>query len=129
MSASGGDKQIAVSWTASATALAAGFGYRVQWKLITETWGQAAANIEDLGHGSDLATSHTITGLVNDSAYDVRVAAYNAHGLSAWVTDQATSAKPAFDPEMDCYRWFPSLGACIILDPDTGRSIITYPNR
>ena len=96
LSASAGAGEIAVSWTASATTPAAGFGYRVQWKLTTQTWDQAAAaaQTEDLDHGSDLATSHTITGLVNGSSYDVRVAAFNANGVSDWITGQATPAKP-----------------------------------
>ncbi len=100
LSLSAGDKQIAVSWTASATAPAAGFGYRVQWKLVTQAWGDAAVGSEDLDHGSDLATSHTITGLSNGSAYDVRVAAFNAHGLSDWVTGQTTSTAPKPKPSL-----------------------------
>ena len=96
LSLAAGDKQIAVSWTASATAPEAGFGYRVQWKLTTQAWGDAAVGSEDLDHGSDLATSHTITGLSNGSAYDVRVAAFNADGVSAWITGQATPTAPAY---------------------------------
>ncbi len=96
LSLSPSDKQIAVSWSASATTPADGFGYRVQWKLVTQAWGDAAVGSEDLDHGSDLATSHTITGLVNGSAYDVRVAAFNADGLSAWISDQATPTAPAY---------------------------------
>ena len=99
LSLSAGDKQIAVSWTASATTPAAGFGYRVQWKLTTQAWGDAAVQSTDLDHGVDLATSHMITGLVNGSAYDVRVAAFNANGLSAWISDQATPAAPASAPD------------------------------
>ncbi len=100
LSVTAGDKQIAVSWSASATAPAAGFGYRVQWKLVTQTWGDAAAGSEDLDHGSDLATSHTITGLVNGSAYDVRVAAFNANGVSDWITGQTTPAAPKPEPSL-----------------------------
>ncbi len=100
LSLSAGDKQIAVSWTASATAPAAGFGYRVQWKLTTQTWGDAAAGSEDLDHGSDLATSHTITGLSNGSAYDVRVAAFNTHGVSDWITGQTTPTAPKPKPSL-----------------------------
>ena len=115
------DGLIAVSWTASTTAPAAGFGYRVQWKLTGQTWDQAAANIEDLDHGSDLATSHTITGLVNGSAYDVRVAAFNAVGFSEWITDTATP-RP-FDPERDCYRYY--RGVCYNIE--NGRVVIYNP--
>ena len=99
LSLSAGDKQIAVSWSASATTPAAGFGYRVQWKLVAQAWGDAAVGSVDLDHGSDLATSHTVTGLVNGSAYDVRVAAFNAHGVSAWVTGQATPAAAVSAPD------------------------------
>ncbi len=98
LSLGAGNKQIAVSWSASATTPAAGFGYRVQWKLTTQAWGDAAARSEDLDHGSDLATSYTVTGLANGSAYDVRVAAFNANGVSTWITATATPAKPKPKP-------------------------------
>ena len=52
-----------------------------------------------MDHGSDLATSYTITGLAGGSAYDVRVAAFNGQGLSGWITGQATPAKPKLKPE------------------------------
>ena len=94
-----GDRQLAVSWSASATTPAAGFGYRVQWKKSSQTWAQAAAQTEDLEHGSDLATSHTITGLANGSAYDVRVAAFNANGVSTWIDATATPTAPKPKPK------------------------------
>ncbi len=96
LSLAAGDGEIAVSWTASATMPEAGFGYRVQWKLASQTWDQASAQTEDLEHGSGLATSYTITGLVNGSAYDVRVAAFNEHGYSGWITGQATPAASGY---------------------------------
>ncbi len=99
LSASAGAGQIAVSWSASATVPAAGFGYRVQWKPAADAWGGASAGSADLDHGSDLATSYTITGLVNGSAYDVRVAAFNADGVSDWITGQTTPAKPKPEPK------------------------------
>ncbi len=99
LSASAGAGEIAVSWSASATTPAAGFGYRVQWKPAADAWGGASAGSADLDHGSDLATSYTITGLAGGSAYDVRVAAFNDGGLSDWVSGQATPAKPKLKPE------------------------------
>ena len=49
-------------------------------------------------HDSDLATSFTITGLSGGSAYDVRVAAFSAEGVSALVYGTATPAKPKPKP-------------------------------
>ncbi|WP_420431794.1 fibronectin type III domain-containing protein [Candidatus Poriferisocius sp.] len=91
-----GDKQIKVSWTASSDTPAAEFGYQVQWKQASQTWDQAeaAAQYKDLEYGSDLATSHTITGLSNGSPYEVRVAAFNAGGFSNWIDGTASPAKP-----------------------------------
>ncbi len=92
-----GDKQVAVSWSASADTPAAGFGYRVQWKTAAQTWDQSttASQFEDLEHGDDLATSYAITGLSNGVAHSVRVAAFNDHGFSAWITGTGTpTAKP-----------------------------------
>ncbi|MYL11004.1 MAG: fibronectin type III domain-containing protein [Cenarchaeum sp. SB0669_bin_11] len=91
---SAGDKQIAVSWLASADTPAAGFGYRVQWKTGSQTWAESATagQFEDLEHGDDLATSYTITGLSNLVVHSVRVAAFNDVGFSAWITGTATPA-------------------------------------
>ena len=41
-------------------------------------------------------------------------------------TQPPPTTEPPFDPATDCHTWFPSLRACITLDPDTGRSKITY---
>ena len=97
LSLSAGDGQVAVSWSASAGTPSDGFGYWVQWKTASQTWEQstAADQFGYLEHGDNLATSHTITGLVNGSAYGVRVAAFNVHGFSSWITDTDTpTAKP-----------------------------------
>ncbi len=92
-----GDKRIRVSWSASATAAADGFGYRVQWKSGSQSWteSESASQFEDLEFGdADFATSYTITGLSNGAAHSVRVAAFNGGGFSAWIDATATPAKP-----------------------------------
>ncbi|WP_420619857.1 fibronectin type III domain-containing protein [Candidatus Poriferisocius sp.] len=90
-----GDKRLTVLWSPSATSEGL-LGYRVQWKLSSQTWDQAV--LANQFH-STTDTRHTISGLANGSAYDVRVAAFNANGVSDWITGQATPAKPKPKPE------------------------------
>ena len=77
-----GDTKLLLSWTAPSDTGAAGVslaGYDVQYKTT------AAAEWTDFTH-TGTGTTAEITGLVNDTAYDVRVRARNASGVSVWVT-------------------------------------------
>ncbi len=68
-----GDGKLTVSWTAP-TDGGPVTGYKVQWKSDSQEF--------DTSQGDDVTsgTSHTITGLTNDTSYDVQVLAYNQIG-------------------------------------------------
>ena len=67
--------QLDVSWTALAGEVT---GYKVQWKSGDRSYGAARQN--DVTSGTESA----ITGLIDGTAYTVRVAAWNATGDGAW---------------------------------------------
>ncbi len=84
-----GDARLAVSWSAPANNGAAITGYVVQWKSGAQVYGtsrQATAS----------GTTHTLSGLTNGTAYQVRVAARNAAGQGDWSDD--ASGTPAAAP-------------------------------
>ena len=73
-----GNQRITASWSApSATGTSAISGYDVRYKLASES------NWTSWSH-SGTATTATITGLTNRSAYQVRVRAKNASGSGPW---------------------------------------------
>ena len=72
-----GDGVLAVSWDASPSKDTFQFEYLLRWKRSSQSW--ADATIKTLG---DSTTSYTITGLVNDTAYDVQIEAQNLGGYS-----------------------------------------------
>ena len=91
LAAVSGDGLIRLSWTApSDTGDAAISGYDVEHKTSTAS-DQAATTPGDPTTGwvdaadSGTDTTHTITGLTNDIAYNVRVRAKNTHGDSSWL--------------------------------------------
>jgi hypothetical protein len=75
----GGDGQLQVSWTAPIDdGGAAVTDYVVQYRSSPSgTW-------QTFADGTSAATTATVTGLVNGTPYDVRVAALNARGTGAW---------------------------------------------
>ena len=117
-----GDGGLGLTWTRPSLA----FGYKVQWKSGTETFGNAATdNREDVLPKGD-STSHDITGLTNGTEYTVRVIATNAVA-DGTPSDEATgtplssdatlkalalatggasnvSLSPAFHPDSTAYR-------------------------
>ncbi|MGR3913202.1 MAG: fibronectin type III domain-containing protein [Gammaproteobacteria bacterium] len=86
-----GANSLAISWTAPAdTNGAAITGYKIRW--ATEAAPAAYLNADGAA-GADVtggasATTHTITGLTNDTAYGVEVAAVNSHGTGGWADVQ-----------------------------------------
>ena len=84
-----GNAQLEVSWTAPATGGTAITDYDVQYALAgTASW----TELNLVG----ASTSTTITGLINGTAYDVRIRARNAVGVSPWGT--SASATPVTVP-------------------------------
>ena len=100
-----GDQSLDVSWTAPADNGQAISGYGVQYRACTATdsdttvltcatnptWGAWTDRSGETN--SDTATSATVTGLTNGTAYQVRVRASNSVGDSAW-SDESTRKTP-----------------------------------
>ncbi len=76
--ARGGSGKLAVSWSAPSSGSAV-TGYEVQWRTRTEQW--SASRQATLAAGT---LAHTVTGLTNGTAYQVRVAALAAGGGRTW---------------------------------------------
>ena len=73
-----GNGEVALSWSAPSNGGSAITDYIVQYKLSSSgTW-------LTFSDGVGTATTATVTGLTNDSAYDFRVAAVNALGTGAY---------------------------------------------
>ncbi|MDA8014672.1 MAG: fibronectin type III domain-containing protein [Gammaproteobacteria bacterium] len=92
VTATTGNTELLVAWAAPASGGAVA-NYRVRWKLASAT-NFASGDATTTGSG---ATSATITGLTNGSAYDVEVAAGNSNGFGTAVTVQATPSVVAPD--------------------------------
>ena len=82
-----GNEQLTVSWAEPGTGGSAITGYTVQLKDSTVTGWPSASVTEEKLTGTPLATSHTFTGLTNDTAYTVRVKATNTQGDGDWSGD------------------------------------------
>ena len=83
-----GDTALAVNWTAVSGTLT---GYRVQWKKDAQNYDSTRQNTVASG-----TTTSSITGLTNNTAYTVRIIAYNATGDGAASSElTATPAAPA----------------------------------
>ena len=85
VSVTAGNTQLAVSWSApSDSGTGAVSDYDVQYKKSTEsTWTEWNAS------NTSTTTSATITGLTNDTQYDVQVRAQTEYGHSAWSSTTA----------------------------------------
>ena len=83
-----GDAEISVAWnTPDDNGGSAVTGYAVQWTLATDT---GFAN--PIGRADVTGTTHSITGLMNDTGYSVRVRAMNDVGNGDW--SAAATAMP-----------------------------------
>ena len=79
-----GDTQLSVSWSAPASNGAAISDYDVRYSSDGSTWSQIADTVDST------AISATITGLTNDTSYQVQVRAENSSGSGPW-SDSATA--------------------------------------
>ena len=82
-----GNEQLTVSWAEPGTGGSEITGYTVQLKDSTVTGWPSASVTEEKLTGMPPATSHTFTGLTNDTAYTVRARATNANGDGDWSGD------------------------------------------
>ena len=87
-----GDSQVAVTWVAPANGGAAITGYSLDYSSNSGTTWTSWSSTLAAG-----ATSDTVTGLTNGTAYVFRVAARNSVGTSAWSASSA-SVTPATVP-------------------------------
>ena len=89
--AEGRERELTVSWTApDSNGGSEVTGYTVQWKSGTEAWDGSQTSTRQAVQSDPAATGHTITGLVNGTAYTVRVLAVNAAGDGAAAEAGAT---------------------------------------
>ena len=88
--AGGRERELSASWSAPQSDGGSEVtGYRVQWKSGTEAYDGTESSARQAVLG-DAATSHTIFGLTNGTAYTVRVLAVNAAGAGAAAEVEAT---------------------------------------
>ena len=79
-----GSRDVPLQWLASATG-GRPDAYHLQYRLRTATeWPDTFATVT--------GTTHTLTGLELATAYDLRLRAANAAGVSNWVTTAFTTA-------------------------------------
>ena len=99
-----GDQSLGVSWSAPSANGAAISDYSVQYRACTATpttcttnptWGSWTDRSGETN--SDTATTATLTGLTNGTAYQVQVRATNSVGDSAWSV--SASEKPSTVPD------------------------------
>ena len=90
-----GNTQLTVSWTAVGDAT----GYKVQWRSGNETFADAATDHRQATVLSWTTTSHTITGLTNNTSYTVRVLATKTGASNGTPSVEVTASPGATPPE------------------------------
>ena len=89
--AEGRERELSVSWSAPQSDGGSEVtGYKVQWKSGTESYDGSESSARQAVLGAT-AASHAIAGLVNGTAYTVRVLAVNAAGAGAAAEVEATA--------------------------------------
>ena len=89
VTAAGGDRRIALSWTAPGAVV--GLEYRYRLRAAGGTWGEPQHN----RCTREAAGGMTLIGLDAGTTYDVRLFARNAAGVGTYATISATTAPPA----------------------------------
>ena len=87
----GREQELTLSWTVPESDGGSEVtGYRVQWKSGAEAWDGSETSTRQALLSDPAATGHTIAGLVNGTAYAVRVLALNGAGDGAAAAAEAT---------------------------------------
>ena len=88
---------LAVTWTAPASNGGSTItGYKVQWKAAANSWDTPA----DVSEAAVTGTSHTIPGLMDGTAYSVRVLAINDVGEGLPSDDSSGTPRETVPPEL-----------------------------
>jgi hypothetical protein len=113
VTATAGNAQAIVSWTAPAASVPALTGYTVQYSSNSgATWST---------FGSSATTSATVTGLTNGTGYQFRVAAVNAVGAGSFSTASSAVTPTAGDPYWSNVQ--------LLLPGDTSTNDVSSYNR
>ncbi len=88
-----GFEELEVSWTPVTDA----GGYKVQWKSGTEAYGDARQAV--IGSGD--TTTHTITDLIADTEYTIRVIATKDHADDGMPSDEVTATPISANPDVN----------------------------
>ena len=88
-----GVEQLEVSWAAISDA----HGYKVQWKSGTQGYNEERQAV--IGSGD--ATTHTITGLIADTEYTIRVIATKDNADDGTPSDEVTATPISADPDVN----------------------------
>jgi hypothetical protein len=116
VSASAGNAQATVSWTAPTGVIAQApvTDYSVQFQPAGGSW-------QPFSDGTSTATSATVTGLTNGTAYQFRVAAVNAVGTGSYSTASSAVTPVAGDPLWSSVQ--------LLLPGDTSTNDVSSYNR
>ena len=94
LTASGGDGEVTLSWTAGGDGGSAITEHQYKQKAGDDAYPNAWTSIPDSGEGEANATSHTVTGLTNGTAHTFKVRAVNDVGDGAESNEASAMPSP-----------------------------------